>query len=274
MLGQRRRAPFRTATWLRARRRSMLLLSAPIAAIAAAGSIASASAAYYAALAWVLATGCSIEAVPLLQGEAPALVHVYSLARTLQLWDAPHYRARTLADDLRANLKNVAVPGTGGAGEGSASRLRARAPSCLVALGTGRRNPGRPPAEEPSFPLRPPPRPPPKESPCPCSAPPGPRSWPSCSPSTPCSPSRARSTSPPCAPRPAPSPTPPPAAAGCAVWARCTASSCWPPATGWPRGGSTASWSRGTRAWRGRARSMTSRTRPPSWQKRTGWGCP
>ncbi|GBF99570.1 hypothetical protein Rsub_12195 [Raphidocelis subcapitata] len=90
-----------------------MLLSAPIAAIAAAWSIVSATAAYYAALAWVLATGCSIEAVPLLQRDAAALVHVYSLAKTLQLWDSPHYRAPTLSDDLRANLKNVAVPGTG-----------------------------------------------------------------------------------------------------------------------------------------------------------------
>lgn len=41
------------------------------------------------------------------------LCHVYVLAKTLQLWDAPHYRAASFAEDLRANLKNVAVPGTG-----------------------------------------------------------------------------------------------------------------------------------------------------------------
>lgn len=41
------------------------------------------------------------------------LCHVYMLAKTLQLWDAPHYRAASFAEDLRANLKNVAIPGTG-----------------------------------------------------------------------------------------------------------------------------------------------------------------
>lgn len=41
------------------------------------------------------------------------LVHVWTLANTLSLWNAPHYRARTFADDLRANLANVAIPGTG-----------------------------------------------------------------------------------------------------------------------------------------------------------------
>jgi hypothetical protein len=39
--------------------------------------------------------------------------HVYTLAKTLQLWDAPHYRASSFAEDLRANLRNVAIPGTG-----------------------------------------------------------------------------------------------------------------------------------------------------------------
>ena len=41
------------------------------------------------------------------------LCHVYMLAKTLHLWDEPHYRAKSFADDLRANVKNVAVPGTG-----------------------------------------------------------------------------------------------------------------------------------------------------------------
>lgn len=41
------------------------------------------------------------------------LCHMYTLAKTLQLWHAPHYRAATFADDLRANLRNVAIPGTG-----------------------------------------------------------------------------------------------------------------------------------------------------------------
>jgi hypothetical protein len=41
------------------------------------------------------------------------VVHLYTLAKTLHLWDAPHYRASSFAEDLRANLKNVAIPGTG-----------------------------------------------------------------------------------------------------------------------------------------------------------------
>lgn len=40
-------------------------------------------------------------------------VHLYTLAKQLQLWHAPHYRAPTFVHDLRSNLKNVAIPGTG-----------------------------------------------------------------------------------------------------------------------------------------------------------------
>lgn len=39
--------------------------------------------------------------------------HMYMLAKTLHLWDEPHYRAASFAEDLRDNLKNVAIPGTG-----------------------------------------------------------------------------------------------------------------------------------------------------------------
>lgn len=42
-----------------------------------------------------------------------AKVHVFTLAKQLHLWDAPHYRAASFAEDLRLNLKNVAIPGTG-----------------------------------------------------------------------------------------------------------------------------------------------------------------
>ena len=31
----------------------------------------------------------------------------------MELWDKPHYRHPSFAHDLRANLRNVAVPGTG-----------------------------------------------------------------------------------------------------------------------------------------------------------------
>lgn len=78
-------------------------------------TVARAAGEYYAALLYCLATRCNIEAVPLLQHDTPALVHVFSLAKTLALWDAPHYRAPSFAADLRANLANVAIPGTGAA---------------------------------------------------------------------------------------------------------------------------------------------------------------
>ncbi|KAI8468551.1 MAG: hypothetical protein J3K34DRAFT_477654 [Monoraphidium minutum] len=81
--------------------------------LGAAVCVLRATAEYYAALIYCLATRCNIERVPLLQRDTAALVHVYSLAKTLQLWDAPHYRAPSFAHDLRDNLKNVAIPGTG-----------------------------------------------------------------------------------------------------------------------------------------------------------------
>jgi hypothetical protein len=86
--------------------------------LAPALSTARATVEYYVALLYCLARPCNISAVPLLQHDTGALVHVYSLAKTLQLWHAPHYRAPTFADDLRANLKNVAMPGTGACRQG------------------------------------------------------------------------------------------------------------------------------------------------------------
>ena len=71
---------------------------------------------YYSCFLWVLLTGCNIESCRVLAYDTHALVHVYSLALTLRLWDVPHYRAPTFAHDLRANLKNVAIPGTGARG--------------------------------------------------------------------------------------------------------------------------------------------------------------
>jgi hypothetical protein len=40
-------------------------------------------------------------------------LHAYSLARTVATWDAPHYRAPSFGADVAANLRNLAVPGTG-----------------------------------------------------------------------------------------------------------------------------------------------------------------
>ncbi|KAL3909112.1 MAG: hypothetical protein SGPRY_009541 [Prymnesium sp.] len=42
-----------------------------------------------------------------------ARAHLYSLGLSLRLWTSPHYRAQTFAQDLRNNLRNVAVPKTG-----------------------------------------------------------------------------------------------------------------------------------------------------------------
>lgn len=39
--------------------------------------------------------------------------HVYSLARTFLDWDLVHYRAPTFGADISANLRNLALPGTG-----------------------------------------------------------------------------------------------------------------------------------------------------------------
>ncbi|KIZ05932.1 hypothetical protein MNEG_2024 [Monoraphidium neglectum] len=80
---------------------------------AAVAGVLRATAEYYGALLYCLATRCNIEGCPLLQHDTAALVHVYSLAKTLQLWAVPHYRAPTFGADMRANLRNVAIPGTG-----------------------------------------------------------------------------------------------------------------------------------------------------------------
>eukprot|EP00397_Hematodinium_sp_SG-2012_P051755 GEMP01060829.1.p1 GENE.GEMP01060829.1~~GEMP01060829.1.p1 ORF type:complete len:412 (+),score=88.67 GEMP01060829.1:60-1295(+) len=40
-------------------------------------------------------------------------VHLYGWALTFYLWDQPHYRNEKFSDDLKKNLRNVAVPGTG-----------------------------------------------------------------------------------------------------------------------------------------------------------------
>mmetsp|Transcript_9964 Transcript_9964/g.29802 ORF Transcript_9964/g.29802 Transcript_9964/m.29802 type:complete len:428 (+) Transcript_9964:262-1545(+) len=42
-----------------------------------------------------------------------AACHVFSMALDLRVWHAPHYRKSSYALDLRDNLRNVAVPGTG-----------------------------------------------------------------------------------------------------------------------------------------------------------------
>ena len=40
-------------------------------------------------------------------------VHLFAIALVFRLWNKPHYRAGTYQEDLKNNLKNVAIPGTG-----------------------------------------------------------------------------------------------------------------------------------------------------------------
>jgi len=42
-----------------------------------------------------------------------ARLQIYSLCLHLRLWSRPHYRSGTFANDMRKNLRNVALPGTG-----------------------------------------------------------------------------------------------------------------------------------------------------------------
>ena len=42
-----------------------------------------------------------------------AALHIYQLALAVRLWSQPHYRSGTFRQDLRKNLRNVAIPGTG-----------------------------------------------------------------------------------------------------------------------------------------------------------------
>lgn len=55
-------------------------------------------------------TECPVFTKP---GDRRVRVYVYSLALILRLWHEPHYRSGTFANDMRKNLRNVALPGTG-----------------------------------------------------------------------------------------------------------------------------------------------------------------
>ena len=44
---------------------------------------------------------------------AEARLQIYSLCLHLRMWSLPHYRSGTFANDMRKNLRNVALPGTG-----------------------------------------------------------------------------------------------------------------------------------------------------------------
>lgn len=71
---------------------------------------------YWRGLVWFLRNPASPpSACPHFPGPAsrPHALHVYSLAKTLTLWSVRHYRAPSFQADILANLKNVAIPGTG-----------------------------------------------------------------------------------------------------------------------------------------------------------------
>jgi len=47
------------------------------------------------------------------EDRAQARAQIFSLAMAARLWAEPHYRSGTFQNDMRKNLRNVAVPGTG-----------------------------------------------------------------------------------------------------------------------------------------------------------------
>lgn len=68
---------------------------------------------FYQSMWYYLVDGGDFESCPYLHGRVQARCQVYSLSLIFFLWDKPHYRNGTFADDMRKNLINVAVPGTG-----------------------------------------------------------------------------------------------------------------------------------------------------------------
>lgn len=63
--------------------------------------------------AYFLALGGSYRDCSMLSDNVHARVHVYSLALMFRIWNWPHYRNGTFGQDMRKNLRNVAIPGTG-----------------------------------------------------------------------------------------------------------------------------------------------------------------
>lgn len=72
---------------------------------------------YYACLGYFLFRGGTLKACPYFVGEGSyerqARLQLFSLALVFTLWDRPHYRNGTFQDDMKKNLRNVAIPGTG-----------------------------------------------------------------------------------------------------------------------------------------------------------------
>jgi len=57
--------------------------------------------------------GGSYEKCPFFTESPQAKAQLYSLCLVLWMWQQPHYRCGSFQDDMLANLRNVAVPGTG-----------------------------------------------------------------------------------------------------------------------------------------------------------------
>jgi hypothetical protein len=77
-----------------------------------AWSMLSSLAKYYLAFAFFY-WGGSLDKCRLFGGRRLPAVHMLTLAQTMLLWDAPHYRAISFSKDLRNNVRNIAIPGTG-----------------------------------------------------------------------------------------------------------------------------------------------------------------
>jgi len=70
--------------------------------------------AYYAALAYYSRRSSPLQGCRALKHRSPlAAIWLCSLARTPTLWTKRHYRSASFGADIRANLRNVAVPCTG-----------------------------------------------------------------------------------------------------------------------------------------------------------------
>eukprot|EP00775_Hariotina_reticulata_P012744 gene12744-12873_t len=67
---------------------------------------------YYLAFAFFYCGG-SLDKCTLFGGRRLPAVHMFTLAQTILLWDAPHYRAISFSNDLKDNVRNIAIPGTG-----------------------------------------------------------------------------------------------------------------------------------------------------------------
>jgi len=92
-------------------------MAATIVAAAVAGkSAVQDTLAYFAAFAFFFVRGGALRDCKVFDGQADAkakTLHVYSLARTIATFNEPHYRAPTFGTDVRANLRNLAIPATG-----------------------------------------------------------------------------------------------------------------------------------------------------------------